>query len=404
MLNTQHLLTLVRARAEAHQQAKDNLAKSHAPDFYLIDSFSINENSLSRALSRLLDPNEAHGQGYLYLELFLQQFTPEIHSEFDGQVLIKAEVELEKATNTNRRIDIYLNLAGKAFIGIENKPWAIDQQNQLNDYANYLKNIDVNKKWLLLYLCNNEPSKSSISDEQKNNLKTSQNFKTISFSELNVWLEKCLSKTKPANVRLFIEELIYFITTQVNYIMNDSALSEITKIITQSQPNIETAFHIAQSLDHVKSTLMQQLKSQLESELSQHDMELLLSNNDISNGFFIAFNNLTEQKLHLTFEFDYQKSNDFWWGIKKLSDNYPDSDTCLAVNTKMNDYFGVAEKPNEWWPWSAKANTNNHFKNCLGWKDSPTPWLAIRDGNLAEEIIEVAKTTKKLFDSSNLLN
>jgi hypothetical protein len=404
MQNTQNFLTLVRANTKALQQARNSFAKSHAPDFYLIDSFSINENSLSRALSRLLDPKEAHGQSYLYLELFLKHFAPDLYNEVDRQAFMEAEIQLEKATNSNRRIDIYLDLADKAVVGIENKPWAIDQQDQLTDYANYLKENSANKKWLLLYLCNYQPSDHSISNEQKNNLEISQNLKTISFSELNVWLEKCLSKTKPVNVRLFIEELIYFITTQVNYIMNDSALSEIAKIVTENNANIETAFHIAQSLDNVKKTLMLQLKSQLEIKLRSQGMNLLPNNDDIPNRFSIAFSTNPVQKLHLTFEFDGKNFNGLWWGIKKQNENYPNSDICQAVNVKMNEYFGVAYQPNKWWSWSAKADTNNHFKDCLNWEQNPAPWVAIHDGNLAREIIEIAEKTKELFSSSDLLN
>lgn len=401
MQNTQNLLTIVKTHTEALQQARKKLAKSHAPDFYMIDSFSINENSLSQALSRLLHPNESHGQEYLYLDLFLKEFAQDIHSEFDSQAFMETEVTLEKATDSNRRIDIHLNLSGKAFIGIENKPWASDQQNQLKDYADYLKKYANNKNWLLIYLCNYEPSNYSLPPEHKSSLENSKNFKTISFNELNTWLEKCLSKTKPAKVRLFIEELIYFITTQVNYIMDNFALSETTKVITE---NIETAFHIAQSLDNVKTTLMQQLKSQLEIELRSHKMSLLPDNDDIPNKFSIAFSNNPTQKLHLTFEFESKGFDSLWWGIKKLDKTYSNSVIFQAVNTKMNECFGVAYQPNEFWPWSEKADTNNHFKNCRDWKNNPAPWLAIRDGSLAEEIIEIALKTQELFNSSDLLN
>lgn len=53
--------------------------------------------------------------------------------------------------------------------------------------------------------------------------------------------------------------------------------------------------------------------------------------------------------------------------------------------------------------WPTKANTNNYLKNCLGWKASPTPWMAIRDKNLTNVIIEIAEKIKKLAQTTCLI-
>src|SRR5690606_29502005 len=106
---------------------------------------------------------------------------------------ISYTVQTEFTTFNGRRLDILLNLNEHRLIGIENKPWANDQPNQLEDYAIHLSKTSNN--WLLIYLCNREPSKESISMESLEKYKAQDRFLHITFDQLSEWLSDCLGKT-----------------------------------------------------------------------------------------------------------------------------------------------------------------------------------------------------------------
>ncbi len=118
------------------------------------------ENKISDVIKLLLEPNGVHGQGALFLKIFLKKL-----EEFtDKNIFIdfsKVKIEREKTTdllkdNQNRRIDL-LKKSNNYVIGIENKPWAGEQENQLKDnfeitwdIAENFEEIKNNMKMLVL--------------------------------------------------------------------------------------------------------------------------------------------------------------------------------------------------------------------------------------------------------------
>ncbi len=89
---------------------------------------------ISRVFADLLNPHGRHGQN----KLFLDAFSGKIGEDY--QWISSANdwnVGTEKQANGQRYIDIYLS-SSSGVIGIENKPWARDQENQISDYAEYL--------------------------------------------------------------------------------------------------------------------------------------------------------------------------------------------------------------------------------------------------------------------------
>lgn len=142
------------------------------------------EMSLSYCFATLLDPNAKHGQGSLYLGLFCNHFLKELEW-INSNNLCDAKIITEHQTDTQRRIDLLVRLNNIGAIAIENKPWATDQNQQLADYAAYLKYREEN--WILLYLCNNAPSKRSINKEKREKYKDANNFLQIPFEQITDW-------------------------------------------------------------------------------------------------------------------------------------------------------------------------------------------------------------------------
>jgi hypothetical protein len=108
--------------------------------------FNPDENTLSRVVAELFDPSGSHGQGLLFLNNLLAAIAvPRINR------LDVVRVRREAMTRANRRIDIVIETSGYV-IGIENKPWAIQQKDQLRDYLEELKSDLRGRRPILIFL------------------------------------------------------------------------------------------------------------------------------------------------------------------------------------------------------------------------------------------------------------
>ena len=131
-------------------------------------------------LSGRRGPKGTHGQGSVFLDAFLERFFPD---ESFRAVSQDCSVRTEKIANGQRRIDIYLE-SPSFIIGIENKPWAADQDGQLRDYAEFLTKESRGKKWMLIYLSNRASSDRSISPDERDKLICAGNLVEKSFIEI----------------------------------------------------------------------------------------------------------------------------------------------------------------------------------------------------------------------------
>src|SRR5699024_2003473 len=125
----------------AMRAGKARYASRFAPDFTVFDFIDTRETKLSAIIAALLDPEGEHSQGTTFLRAFLQCLAPgapvlgSVAETGTGQDIT---VSVEHETDGHRYIDILIDLPD-ALIGIENKPWAEDQPNQVRDYAAYLE-------------------------------------------------------------------------------------------------------------------------------------------------------------------------------------------------------------------------------------------------------------------------
>jgi hypothetical protein len=117
-----------------------------APRLSLFDLIRPNENVFSRIIADLLDPLGAHGQGHLFLNALLGSLDmPRVG------VRDVVRVACEVQTDALRRIDIVVETP-TVLLGIENKPWAVQQPNQLSDYLRELENRAHGRRFVLVFL------------------------------------------------------------------------------------------------------------------------------------------------------------------------------------------------------------------------------------------------------------
>jgi hypothetical protein len=345
---------------------------------------------LSRCIASLLDPKGTHGQKSVFLEAFLARLNWPANTEIRS-------IELEKQVNGQRRIDIYLRFENGEIIGIENKPWAGDQKNQLSDYAAFIEKEAGGHQWHLIYLSNYDPSNDSgIKDKQKA-LENEGKFIRLSFPVIIEWLEECACKSKALVVRLFIEELAKFIRSNVNGELEMSEENEIKNIVLISSETLASAFHISSAMTKVKEALLKEFHDDLKEKLAEKGFELIWVLRELKNysGFGVKFNK--EQNLYLCFEFNSSGLNNLLWGIKSEREfKNDDNNIWTQINGLMSNNFGHANR-SIWWPWWSYVDRKEFSQAYRNWYSSETPWIAIKEKKLADKIIELAVRVHSAF-------
>lgn len=375
-------------------EARKRFAAELAPNFNLFEYLRADELGLSACLASLLDPKGKHGQGPVFLDAFLGTVAKKATWAKSSETC-RVRIEVE----ANGRLDIYLEFV-EGVIGIENKPWAGDQSGQLSRYADHLKNVrrTNDENWLLLFFCDREPSKQSVTPAIHEPC-----FDWCKYAEIVSWLNLCAGNAKALPVRIFIEELAKFIRIKVSGELEMSDAKETCDSILRSKSSFGAAMQISRAIDSAKKKLLEKFRTDLAAQLELHNFYLVWDK-DLENswksscGFGIKFS--LEQHLNLRFEFAHPQLNGFFWGIKKDSDSISkDPDLWGRINELMLKKFGVGKK-SDYFPWYSTWQ-NDYFDNGIeNWSSSALPWSMLMDdgeNSLAKHISEWACSVRDVF-------
>jgi len=141
------------------RQAEEKIERFTAARFSIFHFWNPNEVALSGLIADFLNPQGRHGQGPLFLEKFLSLLNRQLKSDdrLSTSALSATEVTTEAATShiesSQRRIDILaVNSKSRWVLAIENKPWAVDQVDQLPDYQAHLEAKYAYRDKVMIYL------------------------------------------------------------------------------------------------------------------------------------------------------------------------------------------------------------------------------------------------------------
>ena len=195
---------------EVAVNAQKVLDRVAATRFSVFHYFKENENLVSGIFADLLSPDGRHGQGVAFLRLFLDEIDrggkASIRKRRDYGSLEQCSVYTEYATSSGRRIDILLELEDK-MIGIENKPWAYEQPNQLQDYLDFLQERD--DQACVLYLSGSGAHSTTIENDDR--------YLTIpyghrqSYPSVAHWIAECSRRCHADKVQWFLKDLHEYI-------------------------------------------------------------------------------------------------------------------------------------------------------------------------------------------------
>jgi PD-(D/E)XK nuclease superfamily protein len=110
----------------------DALLRRKIGTAFRIAKYAVNgEVSLNQIFADLLNPRGSHGQGVVFLKLFVEMLPRKIR----GEASEKWRVVPSHRTETGRYVDLALFCSTDLAIYIESKPWAEEGHKQLGDYA-----------------------------------------------------------------------------------------------------------------------------------------------------------------------------------------------------------------------------------------------------------------------------
>ena len=191
-------------------EAQRRLDRVAATKFSVFHYFKENENLVSGIFADLLRPDGSHGQGVAFLRLFLEEIDrggkASIRGSADYVSLERCAVYTEYPTFAGRRIDIVLKLDGK-WIGIENKPWAGEQEDQLQHYLKFLQWQDAEA--CVLYLSGRGGHAGTIKDVD--HYLTIPYGRTQEGPSVAHWVAECHRRCDAENVRWFLKDLLKYI-------------------------------------------------------------------------------------------------------------------------------------------------------------------------------------------------
>lgn len=216
----QHFYSVLKAKRQNYRDAKRHLDRFLSTDFNVFKVIRPDENRLSKIIADLLNPFGSHGQQCKFLNAFLHLDAIRHHikpNDLDSLLKQRPQsVICESRTvyieRSQRRIDILIAF-DKSGLAIENKPWATDQEEQLQDYSENLQK-KFNDRFFLLYLTpqGGDPSESSMRSDRKTNLQGKDQLICISYSvHILKWIEECCRLCESDKFRWFLYDFEQYI-------------------------------------------------------------------------------------------------------------------------------------------------------------------------------------------------
>ncbi|MEQ4924500.1 PD-(D/E)XK nuclease family protein [Proteus hauseri] len=389
---------------KSYDKAKNRYYKKLSPDFSPLSLFKINENAISKCLAFLLNPKETHAQETLFIHCFYQHFLEGYKYQNIKSVGVEQAVEQDKGY---RRLDIFIETSD-LLIGIENKPWADDEENQLYDYGCWLKKKAgrSRKKWILFYLSNSEYSDYSLAENTEKEIK--DNIKHITYYELIKWLEECSYKIESIQVKAFIESIMKFIKSEINYELDMELQDEIIGKILEDNDAISSALLISKSIECIKSSIMKEFIDYLVDKTKKLPLEINFEEEAFRKGkrdcgFYIDFND--DSLYYLVFQFESPNLRDFFWGFERKDevskkDKYKNHQEIKnELERILPHYYLEMENQYEYYPWSAYSQESLGIPQ--NWNVDDHIWLMLRDfgkESMAEKVVTIIKTISEEFD------
>ena len=326
--------------------------------FYLISDHYYRETFHSDIIAALLSPKEKHGEGNLYLNLFLDMIGVDKSNYQD------AKVHKEYGTNDGTlggRIDIFIEGGNKHCVVVENKlNNAGDTYKQLPKYYHYLDNNKYNiDKFVYLPLNPYKtPDKSDWSDEERifidGKLKILPAFLEGEPNLIDNWLEIAEKKTENEDARFIIKQYVTVLRNLTNSIMNAKSLKSFYNEMIEGD-NLKTALSVRDMLNDLPEYMAKRIVDEFSSNYEPFEKVFLFSTSSKKAAVLHE-----AKKNDISFSVDIY-CNELGYEIVFFNrqGNIPEEDFANLKNSLKDALNGFEKRP----------NVNNQYELRLGFNE-----------------------------------
>ncbi|PVZ81177.1 hypothetical protein C9426_31775 [Serratia sp. S1B] len=351
------------------------------------------ENGLSRILADLLDVKNVHGQGDLFLRRFLDWFPATEKWDTTTPSFVECEQHTD-AIGSKRRIDIVVQ-GNHWLLGIENKPWATDQPNQILDYLNEFEQRSSSlNKTLLIYLSPNgeRPSQSSINKQQCDIAIKSGKLALLSYKDIVDWLDKLIGIADiPYRLRIFLDDLQRYIVDEVLFDKGNAEMGIMLEKIFSNEAALDTTLNLLTQRETIYKKLIQQATNDLKDVVQHTDWEIC---RQLSTEYGIGLRPPQADGWHYCIEPGKGYYQDWIYGIKhddkqNITEHAAHAAKCLKTD------FPTGTKSSEWWPYY--RSFNGYLSPELDpaeyrdWLSSTQAWLDMYNGTFSSRCFNLIK-------------
>lgn len=251
------VVTLLNSVSEISNKFNEE-AKKTGENFNVFSILGLTTNEVrthTAFLKELLHPKGSHGQGDIFLKLFLEILKIE---KFD---LKDVEVYKEYATGfinddytEGGNLDILIYNGQQQCIVIENKIYAADQKNQLLRYYNFCKEKYPKNLPVLIYLTLDGRDPSMHSTDGLNFELTKLSYQ----DDIINWLEKCLQINCHSIVKETIQQYLHLIQSLTNKSKTSMMKNEVLKLISSDVDSFNSAKLIVDSYNNLIKNIIPQ--------------------------------------------------------------------------------------------------------------------------------------------------
>lgn len=205
-------------RKNLFNQFKRQADKFLSSAFNVFDVINPDENKLSDILAKIFDRYGDHGQGNLFINLFIKFLGSK------GLDVKFTQYHVMREVSANGRIDILLEGSDFALI-IENKPFASDQEDQINRYYEAM-NKKHRDNVAVIYLSRTADIPQNFSDALKKkqliDLLDSKKLLVLPYIEFIEYLTLCYQQCDSNKFRFFLADFIDYINKTFPVIEGDN--------------------------------------------------------------------------------------------------------------------------------------------------------------------------------------
>jgi hypothetical protein len=347
---------------QVHKRHSESLARATGERFNVFEILGIGHYEVkthSPMLGALLDPKGHHGQGGVFLRLFLDRFGI---TDFDaGSETAKLHLEYyigQVNENSGGRIDIVVEDGKGSTIFVENKIYAADQENQLKRY----RERDPMAHLFYLTLYGDKPS--GLTEAEIDEIR----FECVSYaSDILSWLNACCREAACLpHLRETISQYIHLVEKLTNQSSTTRMNNDLINEIVKSKDSLSAFFALIAEQESVRRALIAQLDTQLDGIAKAAG---LIRDGRIQNlhnkyaGFYFKTKGLEAHNLRIGCAFDRRDYQDLCFGFKKheLSPPCSVAQQLLArFRERFPSYVSEAAQT-EWWP--AAANFEDPYRH-----------------------------------------